>query len=243
VGRKKHSFKQEPSSKNSPWWKRLWGWTEFGKKSGWEYLELLSTLAIPIVLAAAGFWFTTQQDQRQQRIENQRAQTERTIQQQNAQDEALQACLDQMGTLLLEKDLSDEKVRTLLRARTLTVLGRLDPSRKTAVMQFLVEGELVQRVEDREPIIRLSDANLSGANLPGVILSGGLSGADLEDADLSRADLSNADLSKADLFSADLFSADLSGANLSEAFLMEADLSRADLSEADLSEAPCTMPT
>jgi uncharacterized protein YjbI with pentapeptide repeats len=36
----------------------------------------------------------SQQDQRQQQIENQRA-----------QDAALQACLDQMSTLLLEKDL------------------------------------------------------------------------------------------------------------------------------------------
>ena len=57
-----------------------------------------------------------------------------TTQEQRAQDPALQAYLDQMSTLLLEKDLrnseEDSEVRTLARARTLTVLERLDPSRK-----------------------------------------------------------------------------------------------------------------
>jgi uncharacterized protein YjbI with pentapeptide repeats len=52
-------------------------------------------------------------------------------------------------------------------------------------MQFLLEAELVQRVEEKAPIINLSNANLSGA-------------------DLSRADLSNADLSLAYLRDADL---------------------------------------
>jgi uncharacterized protein YjbI with pentapeptide repeats len=85
------------------------------------------------------------------------------------------AYLDQISYLLLEKDLRNSEensdVRTLARARTRTVLGRLDPSRKTAAMQFLVEAELVQRVENREPIIRLSGANLSDADLSGADLS------------------------------------------------------------------------
>jgi hypothetical protein len=97
------------------------------EKSGWEYLELLSALAIPIVLAAAGFWVATQRDARQLRIENQRAADERELAEQQAQNDWLQTYLDQMGMLLLEKDLrsskEDSEVRTL--ARTLTVLGRL----------------------------------------------------------------------------------------------------------------------
>jgi hypothetical protein len=84
---------QENGPRNRPpWWKRLWEWTELGKKSGWEYLELLSALAIPIVLAAAGFWFTAQQDVRQRQVEERRA-----------QDAALQAYLDQMSTLALKR--------------------------------------------------------------------------------------------------------------------------------------------
>jgi hypothetical protein len=121
------------------------------------------------MLVAIGLVFSLQQDARQQRVEDQRAQAERELADQRAQDEALQAYLDQMSGLLLERDLrASEKgseVRTLARARTLTVLGRLDPSRKEAVMQFLVEAKLVQRVAERDPIIRLSDANLSGAHL------------------------------------------------------------------------------
>ena len=91
-------------------------------------------------------------------------------------------------------------MRTLARARALTVLERLDPSRKTAVVQFLVEAKLVQRVVGTGPIISLNGADLSGAYL----FSSALSGADLERADLGQANLSDADLSWADLREADL---------------------------------------
>jgi hypothetical protein len=43
------------------------------------------------------------------------------------------------------------------------VLGRLDTSRKTAVMQFLEEAKLVREVDGREPVIALTGADLSGA--------------------------------------------------------------------------------
>jgi uncharacterized protein YjbI with pentapeptide repeats len=69
----------------------------------------------------------------------------------------------------------------------------LDPSRKTAVMQFLVEAKLVQSVEGRGPIITLDGADLRGANLSDANLSGAvLFDANLSDANLSRADLSGA---------------------------------------------------
>jgi hypothetical protein len=132
------------------------------RKTLWDWLQLL---IVPLAVAGVGFWFTVQQDARQQ-----------TIQQQNAQDEALQNYLDEMGNLLLEKKLrkseEDSEVRTLARARTLTVLSRLDPSGKTAVMQFLLEVDLVQRVEGRQPIIRLRDAALSDTNLHDADLNG-----------------------------------------------------------------------
>ncbi len=144
-GKGTHTVEQETEpTKRPPWWKRLWGWTEFGEKTGWQWLELLSALAIPVVLTVAGFWFAAQQEVR----EDKRAKLERELAEQRAQDEALQAYLDQINNLLLERNLrgsqEDSGVRTLARARTLTVLGRLYPSRKTAVMQFLVEAELIQ---------------------------------------------------------------------------------------------------
>jgi uncharacterized protein YjbI with pentapeptide repeats len=174
-----------------------------------------------------------QRTRQAQKLEDQRAEAERDLAAQRAQDEALQAYLDQMNYLLLEKDLrasdTDSEVRTLARARTLTVLGRLDPSRKTAVMQFLVEAELVQKVVgEMEPIIGLSGADLSGADL---------SGANLTEANLSHVNLNSATLSNARLTKADLSHAKLVGTNLSDANLSSADLTEADLSKAYLSGA------
>jgi uncharacterized protein YjbI with pentapeptide repeats len=129
---------------NKPWTLR-----EVGGKTVWEWLHLLSALAIPVVLAVVGFWFTAQQDTRQQRIEDQRAEAERELAEERAQDEALQSYLDQMGALLLEKDLrnseEDSEVRTLARARTLTVLENLDGDGRGSVLQFLFEAELIGR--------------------------------------------------------------------------------------------------
>jgi hypothetical protein len=107
--------------------RKPWILREFGGQTVWDWLHLLSALAIPVVLAAAGLWFTAQQDQRQVAIENQRAEAERELAEQRAQDEALQAHLNQMSNLLLEKalrsaDEEDSEVRSLARARTLTVL-------------------------------------------------------------------------------------------------------------------------
>jgi hypothetical protein len=162
--------------------------------------------------------FSLQQDARQQRVEDQRAEAERELAKERAQDEALQAYLDQMSNLLLEKNLrtseEDSEVRTLARARTLTVLGRLDPSRKTAVYQFLVDADLVQSIDERDPIISLNGADLGGANV--------------SDANLRNADLNGADLSDAYLRGADLRNANLIGADLSDAYLKGADLSDVD---------------
>src|SRR5919112_3847262 len=111
-----------------------WG---FRGKTVWNWMELL---IVPLALAVIGLAFSVQQDARQQRVEDQRAEAERELAEQRAQDEALQAYLDQMNNLLLEHNLRDSEpgseVPTLARARTLTVLSTLDPSRKTAVINF-----------------------------------------------------------------------------------------------------------
>jgi uncharacterized protein YjbI with pentapeptide repeats len=213
-----------------------WG---FHGKTVWDFLQLL---IVPLMLVAIGLVFSLQQDARQQRVEDQRADAERELADQRAQDEALQAYLDQMSGLLLEKDLRtsevNSEVRTLAQVRTLTVLGRLDPSRKTAVMQFLVDADLVQSIDERDPIISLNGADLSGANVSDANLrNADLNGADLNGADLSEADLSEADLSFADLANADLSFADLSFADLKGASLSDVDLRGSILRDANLSVA------
>jgi uncharacterized protein YjbI with pentapeptide repeats len=199
-----------------------WG---FRGKTFWNWLELL---VIPLTLAAIGFMF----DLRQQQIEEERAERAQQLEERRAQDTALQAYLDQMGDLLLVRKLRESpegsEERTLARARTLTVLARLDPRRKADVMGFLIEANLVQGVEG-PPIISLAGANLSGADLSDVGPSDAgpiefgpeqvsppsaffPTGADLRGAVLREADLREVDLSSADLTGADLSSANLRGA-------------------------------
>jgi uncharacterized protein YjbI with pentapeptide repeats len=249
VEQKKLVRKAEPPSKRGMAWPR---WTGFRNKTVWDFLQLL---IVPLMLVAIGFWFTAQQDARQQKIEKRRTEAEQELAVQRAQDEALQAYLNQMGDLLLEKDLrdsqEDSEVRTLARARTLTVLGRLDPSHKAAVMEFLVEAELLHRVEGRGPIIRLESADLSGANLsdpdevslgcglscydPGQVVN--LRGADLAFANLTNAQLYRADLRDANLRGANLGDADLRGAGLKDANLYRSNLLGTNLSGAWLEDA------
>jgi uncharacterized protein YjbI with pentapeptide repeats len=216
------------------------GWTGFSDKKLWHWLELLGTLAIPVVLAVAGFWFTAQQDARQQKIEDRRAKAEQELAAQRAQDEALQTYLGQVGTLLLKEDLrsaeAGSEVRTLARARTLTVLGRLGPDRKRTVIEFLYEASLIN---GDNPAIPLNNANLSGIDLSSRYLKDRRITGDpnLEGINLRGADLSEADLRSANLTEADLSGADLSEADLRWAYLYDAKLFRADLREADLSGA------
>jgi uncharacterized protein YjbI with pentapeptide repeats len=196
--------------------------------------DWLQLLIVPFALVVIGFLFTMQQDARQQKIENQRAEAERKLAEQRAQDEALQAYLDQMSGLLIKEDLraseKESEVRTLARARTLTVVGRLDEDRKGSVVQFLYEAGLLTKGQ--------VDVDLTGADLREANLSGAdLSGADLSNANLSGADLSNANLPASNLSNANLPNSNLSHSNLSDANLDSADLAYADLRDSDLSDA------
>src|SRR3712207_8332246 len=70
----------------------LWARAGFSGKSVWDWLELL---IVPLVLAAAGLWFSMQQDDRQRAIEDQRT-----------QDAALQSYIDQISELMIDHDLN-----------------------------------------------------------------------------------------------------------------------------------------
>jgi hypothetical protein len=69
-------------------------------------------------------------EQQQQALEERRAEAERAIAEQRAQDEALQAYLDQMSQLMLDRKLLEaeqgDPVHTLAQAWTSTVILRLD---------------------------------------------------------------------------------------------------------------------
>jgi uncharacterized protein YjbI with pentapeptide repeats len=236
-----------------------WKWTglvkhaNYHKRTLWDWLQLL---IIPAVIAGGTIWFNRRQQGRAEQSAEQRA-----------QDDALQAYLDQMSQLLIEKDLHTEEnqyveTRVTARARTLVVLRQLDDARKDrkrGVLQFLYEAQLINKEKKLSPlsrvfearvlearVIRLDGAELRNASLRYITLSGAaLDGAILENADLSNTYLSGIDLGGSYLSGADLSSADLRGASLVNAELQRkeelslgsADLGRADLSRADLSGA------
>src|SRR5215212_2517767 len=235
------------------------------KKSRWgfrgmtvrDWLPIGGALLVPLVIAL-GSWAITWQ---LEKLENQRAEAERELAEQRAQDEALQAYLDQMSHLILDRQLLEveqgdpvhepgDPVHTLAQVRTSTAILRLDAEHNESVTHFLITSGLSVRSKDSPRLLRgstLSHANLSGADLSNaLLLNANLIVADLSGADLSNAlldnadlvaDLSNADLSGASLLGADLRDANLLGADLRDANLIGADLSRADLSEANLNGA------
>src|SRR5215218_7866316 len=114
--------------------------------------EWYTLFIIPVLLAAAGYWFNYTQSNRQQKTEEQRA-----------QNSALQDYLNTMKDLLLDaegtaedpaqgQDEDGEMLRKLAQARTLTVLSRLDGGRQGSVVRFLSEARLIDR---ENPFIRL----------------------------------------------------------------------------------------
>src|SRR5215217_6478819 len=207
-----------------------------------DWLPIAGALLVSVVIAL-GSWSITWQLEKH---ENQRAETERELAEQRAQDEALQAYLDQMSQLILDRKLLEieqgnpvheqgDPVHTLAQARTSTAILGLDAEHNESVTHFLITSGLSVRTKDSARLLRgstLSHAKLSGAHLPN---------ADLGDADLSGADLSNALMVNANLIVADLSGADLSDSLLDNADLVahlpNADLSGASLIGADLSEA------
>src|SRR5215208_726987 len=200
----------------------------------WDWIKLL---VVPAAIAAAGLWFNRQQQERQRADDWRQQERALDIADQRAQDDALQAYLDQMSLMLTNKERPlrraqpGDDLSVVARARTLTVLTKLekkrklDKDRKGSVLQFLYESGLITK--DRR-ILDLSKADLFMADLYWAKLSeANLHGVYLIKANLIQADLVKADLSGAYLIEADLIRADLSEANLSNAWLRHANLSSA----------------
>jgi uncharacterized protein YjbI with pentapeptide repeats len=203
-------------------------------KTDWAWLKaLILPFVIAFVTTAGGAWFTRER----------------------ARDTALQAYLEKMSELLIDKKIHREHrryadTRVTARARTLAVLSQLDGKRKRTVLLFLREARLINRqwrVRDGRKnyprIVGLRNADLSGARLRNAQLlsSDGKEAISLEGADLRGTDLRGAVLRGADLRGADLRGADLRGTDLRDVDLgvfeetkKAADLTSANLTDADL---------
>jgi len=199
------------------------------EKTIWDWLELL---IIPLVLAG-GVYYLNKEERK----------LEREIAKDHQQEAALQAYINYMTELLLEKNLNTSKskqVRTIARIRTLTVLRGLDARRKGDVMDFLNEAGLINLPN---PVVNLSSADFRNANLVGADLSNthlqdvNMKGAVLHFAHLDGAVLIGAELSEAKLNSATLTGTNLTSVSLKDALLNGAKLSGANLLLANFKNA------
>jgi len=133
-------------------------------KTLWDWLDLL---LVPLVLAIGGFFLNRSenryalklQERREaeaRKIEEQRIQEAHNLEEQRAQEAGLNAYLDQMTQLLLDNNnklrasKAGDEVRSVARARTLTVLRVLDGARKATVLQFLYEAKLITAYEGND---------------------------------------------------------------------------------------------
>lgn len=222
-----------------------WPGTGFEGKTVWDWLQLL---IVPAALALVALFFNQANMRTEQKIAQQRYEHDQHIALDKQHEDLLQAYLDRMSELLLEKGLRSSpegaEVRNVARTRTISVLRQLDVRRVADVFTFLREAGLT---DPSHPVISLNGADLSEVkwhkarlskvNLSGAILTrADLSYAWLEAADLSGARVIFADLTFANLEGADLTEARLTRANLHGAWLEAADLSGARLNGADLSE-------
>lgn len=213
-----------------------WQGTGFQGKTVWDWLSLL---VIPLALALVVLFFNQMNTSTERQIAEQRYEQDQQIALDKQREDVLQAYLDRMSELLLEKGLRtsqpDAEVRNVARTRTISVLRQLDGRRVGDVFAFLAEAGLVK---DSDPIVSLEEADFSYVNWEGANLFRiNFAGTDLSDVILFGANLSGVDLTGADLGGTNLNKASLRKAFLGMAFLGEALLEGADLSGANLSGA------
>jgi uncharacterized protein YjbI with pentapeptide repeats len=222
-------------------------------KTLWNWLELL---IVPAVIAGGGIWFNRQQQERQREDNRQQQERELDLAERRSQDEALQTYLDGMSQLLTDKDRPLHRARpgdslsTVARARTLTVLTKLDGGRKGILLRFLYESGLLNK---DTPVFTISGGDLSGADLTGAGLRDATlppplfgsgtpphRGSTFVLLKLNGANLSGANLNNAKLVHVLLREANLSLAHLNDAVLEHTWLDKADMTSANLNYAKLT---
>lgn len=217
-------------------------WTGFGEytspkgeyqraKTLWDWMQLL---IVPAVLAIAVWYLNKAQSDRESLAALKQATHELEIATDQQRQAMLEAYLDKMTDLLLQFKLREaqekEEVRTIARARTLSVLRTMDGGRRGYVVKFLYETNLIT---PQTILLDLSNADLRGAHLAWSLLEGVV----LIKANLEEADLKWTHLEQANLEGASLVGTDLQGAYLNKAILRKCNLADAVLQTADLQSA------
>lgn len=224
-------------------------------RSFWDWLELL---IVPGTLALLGIAFQFLQQWQLRKS----AKAQRLIAEEREREDALQVYLDRLSVLLVDKNffakahnsqhnyLSNEwgileAATSVINARTLSIIRRFedDAGRKSSVIRFLIDTEIIRKANINISYIDLSKVDLRGTDLSEISLNGiKFDEADLREVNFRKSDLTgasfkDANLSLANLSSANLSSSNFSGANLNSADLRNVNLSNANFSETDLEEA------
>lgn len=197
--------------------------------SGKTFWDWLSLLGVPISLLLLGSFLQNLDKKRLEKQQKQDSEIAKDLQRQKA----LKDYFNEVEVLLLDQDWNFknsrfDKIKILLRAKTLHVLGELDGKRKGSLVKFLVESKVIEQY----PCL-LRSADLSNAKLFGI----NLSNADLSEANLYKADLFVAVLTEVDFTGTNLTRADLRGALLCNSIFDAAILVRTDFKDAILSSA------
>lgn len=226
-----------------------WSWTGVSSYTGpqvppnqqyrpartlWDWLQLL---VVPVVLWTLGVGFSRRIQRNDQKLTNQRIQTDHEIALDSQRETLLREFIDKMADLLLDRNLTEKNrdAQRIARVRVLTLLPRLDADRKRRVLLFLYESGLLDR---EKTVVDVEGADFGDAELNDVDLSAArLCGVDLRRANLSDANLRRSDLRSADLRRVNFRRADLSDANFNNANMTNADFRRADLSDAVFNSA------
>lgn len=198
-------------------------------KTLWDWISLL---IVPLVLALAAFWFNRSENRYALKLQERMEHEAREIESRREQETILQAYLDHMTHLLLDKGLRSSKfgdeVQAVAQARTLTILRRLNAPNKSIIIRFLYDSDLLGSEANELRVVNLSGVDLSNIKLNGACLIG---------ADFAGTILSCADFSCSWLWDASFAKSKLDGANLSDAKLWGAKMYGADLTDARLDNA------
>jgi uncharacterized protein YjbI with pentapeptide repeats len=229
-----------------------WRWPKWTGLQGKTVWDLAQLVVVPITLAIVAHAFSNRQrvvdreiarDQRaqDQALADERRRADADLALDRAQEDALQAYLSSMTALLLDHDPTDTKVAVLAQARTLTLLPRLDGTRKASVMRFLASAKLIS---SPSPIVVLNGADLSGMQAGPITLDQvSLGGANLSGCDCTGATISNSNFGGADLSGAKLSDSSLHGSNFCAARLAGTNFSRSVLIDANFAEGMPTRPS
>lgn len=221
-------------------------WTGFGEdmrvvgagedlrraKSLWDWMGLI---LVPLLLAVGAYLLNEAASRRAKVAEDRSAEEDALREEIRVRESALREYMDQAGSAFTDDSpVIKPGPRTLMRARTLSVLRSFGPERNQASQNRGVPAPEALRPDLRKEVLRfLHQAELIKTPEPAIELRG----ADLLLADLNSIELSGACLRGVDLTRADLSKANLRGADLTDAILRDAILQGADLTNAKLEGA------